>query len=127
MCGASYQAQFHLLAGAPQGLLHQQTLLGWYLRISITVHQQYGRADRRGIIHWGTPSACLRWWSLSHDGAAGLATLRTHVNDPVGGPDHIQLRSITMTMLPVSTSWCSTSSRRWMSAKCRPVVGSSRM
>jgi hypothetical protein len=61
MCGASYQAQFHLLAGAPQCLLHQQTLLGWYLRISITMHQQHGRADRRGIVHWGPPSACLRW------------------------------------------------------------------
>ena len=38
-----------------------------------------------------------------------------------------RLCSITTIELPASTSRWSTSSSRWMSAKCRPVVGSSRM
>jgi hypothetical protein len=38
-----------------------------------------------------------------------------------------RLCSITITELPASTSRCSTSSSFWTSAKCRPVVGSSRM
>src|SRR5258705_1787860 len=38
-----------------------------------------------------------------------------------------RLCSMITTVLPCSTSLLSTSSRRWMSAKCRPVVGSSRM
>src|SRR5581483_7532686 len=38
-----------------------------------------------------------------------------------------RLCSITSTVLPPSTSRCSTSSSFSMSAKCRPVVGSSRM
>src|SRR5690625_5117251 len=38
-----------------------------------------------------------------------------------------RLCSITTTVLPWSTSWCSTSSNCSMSWKCRPVVGSSRM
>ena len=38
-----------------------------------------------------------------------------------------RLCSITTTLLPASTSRCSTSSRRCTSAKCSPVVGSSRM
>src|SRR6185437_11227618 len=38
-----------------------------------------------------------------------------------------RLCSITTTVLPWSTSWCSTSSSCSMSWKCRPVVGSSRM
>ena len=38
-----------------------------------------------------------------------------------------RLCSITSTVLPVSTRRCSTSSSFSMSAKCRPVVGSSRM
>ena len=32
-----------------------------------------------------------------------------------------------MMVLPASRSWCSTLSSRAMSAKCRPVVGSSKM
>src|ERR1700709_1525696 len=38
-----------------------------------------------------------------------------------------RLCSMTTTLLPWSTSRCKTSSSRWTSAKCRPVVGSSRM
>ena len=38
-----------------------------------------------------------------------------------------RLCSMTSTVLPWSTSRCSTASSRWMSSKCRPVVGSSRM
>src|SRR6185437_12970941 len=38
-----------------------------------------------------------------------------------------RLCSITTTVLPWSTSWCSTSSNCSMSWKCNPVVGSSRM
>jgi hypothetical protein len=38
-----------------------------------------------------------------------------------------RLCSMTTMVLPASRSWCSTLSSRSMSAKCRPVVGSSRM
>ena len=38
-----------------------------------------------------------------------------------------RLCSMTMTVLPASTSFCSTSMRRWTSAMWRPVVGSSRI
>jgi hypothetical protein len=38
-----------------------------------------------------------------------------------------RLCSMTTMVLPASRSWCSTFSSRSMSAKCRPVVGSSRM
>src|ERR1700720_4052328 len=38
-----------------------------------------------------------------------------------------RLCSITTTVLPAATKPCSTCSSLWMSSKCRPVVGSSRM
>ena len=55
--------------------------------------------------------------------------------DPPSGPRSIiqsavlstsRLCSTTITVLPASTNPCSTSSSLWMSAKCRPVVGSSK-
>ena len=65
--------------------------------------------------------------ALDDDLAAAVAALGTEVDDPVGRLDTSRLCSITRTVLPWSTSRCSTPSSRRTSSKCSPVVGSSRM
>ena len=61
------------------------------------------------------------------DLAARLAALGAEVDEPVGLLDHVEVVLDHEHVLPPSTSRCSTSSSFSMSAKCRPVVGSSRM
>ena len=56
------------------------------------------------------------------------AALGSEIDDVVGGLDHVEVvLDDDHACCLASTSWFSTSSSRWMSAKWRPVVGSSRM
>ena len=78
------------------------------------------RDGRRG----GRPPPACR---VAMTRPALVAALGAEVDDQSAVLMTSRLCSMITTVLPWSTSWFSTSSRRRMSAKCRPVVGSSRM
>ncbi len=83
-------------------------------------------ARKRPVCEPGVPATC--------SGVPAATTLPP--SSPPSGPMSTRrsavlitsrLCSMTTTVLPASTSRCRTSSSRWTSAKCSPVVGSSRM
>ena len=63
--------------------------------------------------------------ALGHDTPAGVAAFGAEIDDPVGIGDTSRLCSMTTTVLPASTSRCSTRISFSTSAICRPTVGSS--
>jgi hypothetical protein len=62
-----------------------------------------------------------------HQAAALLAALGAHVDHAVGGLDHVEVVLDHHDGVALLDQRCRTSSSFSMSAKCRPVVGSSRM
>ena len=91
------------------------------------------RADRQ---HLGEERAGVGLRAPRRPAPASRWRSRWPPSSPPSGPRSMiwsatlitsRLCSITTTVLPASTSRWSTSSSRWMSAKCSPVVGSSRM
>ena len=93
--------------------------------------------ERSGGRRRSRPGKLPVWEDGSAATSSGVPTaIARPPSSPPSGPMSIsrsadlitsRLCSITTTLLPASTSRCSTSSRRCTSAKCRPVVGSSRM
>ena len=61
------------------------------------------------------------------DLAAGVTALGTEIDDMIGGLDHVEMVLDQDHRVPRVDEWFSDASSRSMSARCNPVVGSSRM
>ena len=67
----------------------------------------------------------LRRRTLRHHLAALAAALRPQIDDPIPAADDVLLCSMTITLLPPSTSRSRMARRCAISDMCNPVVGSS--
>ena len=65
--------------------------------------------------------------SVHNQLASLMAALGAQIEDPIGAFEDVKMMLDHQAECPAATSRCRQSSRRWISARCRPVVGSSRM